>query len=79
MSLRVHIKVVEIDLNKFHHYHRITNETIYVLSKFVQILHNFQHWQHICKFSHHVPAHSGSNWISKKIIGHFYNKKFILR
>jgi hypothetical protein len=44
MSLKVHIKIVEIDLNKFHYYHKITNETIYVLNKFVQTLCNFQHW-----------------------------------
>jgi hypothetical protein len=80
MSLMVHINVVEIDLNKFHHYDRITNETINVLSKFVQILHNFQHWQQFVNF--HIMYQlivSSSNQISKKIIGCFYNKRLILR
>jgi hypothetical protein len=38
MAFKVHIEVVEINLNQFHSYHKITNETIFVLYKLAQAL-----------------------------------------
>jgi hypothetical protein len=38
MAFKVHIEVVEINLNQFHNCHKITNETIFVLNKLIQAL-----------------------------------------
>ncbi len=84
MLLKVHIKVVEINLSELNCCHKIINEVIFILSKFVQILHFLKHRQHTCQ-SHnyfHITKQfivSGNNWVSRKILGHFHNNKLLLR
>lgn len=41
MSLKVHIKVVYINLSKFHLYHKVTNEALSILNEFDQAFHYF--------------------------------------
>jgi len=82
MLFKVHIEVVEINLSKFKCFHKITNETIFVLSKLAQTLYCLQHRQHTCQFRHcfHITKQStisGNNRVSRKILIHFHNNKLI--